>query len=570
MENHWSEDGCKTYQCLYKNGKKDGVEIHWFENGKKSTECTFENGNKEGFEITWNGNGDKIYQCYYKDNKKNGLETHWSDDGCVVYECSFKNDEKDGVETKWHMNGYKSYECTLANGEKNGSEIRWEENGYKSYECNYKKGVKDGMEIHWEDSVEKWYETNFVNGIEDGFKTYWYPDGEIWSDYTYLNGEEYECCDEDGWVEEWTAYYYSDTSGKVVPFKKFYIDGNKLQQGFLKNGKRTGKYTEYYRNGRIRRQNSYRNGKKEGELIRYYENGRKYLQCYYVDGEKNGLQTQWYENGQKQRLSEFVNGYKHGKFTEWYENGLKHIESQFYYDTQLKKTEWDKNGQILKQEIVSDKSRYIWPDLINNTAKFTTDHSFLNNGRIKQSYDKWFWLIDGQKLTWNSDTVRILPTLSGVHTIVFYASQKAAPDTTYLHVSEPNTYVFSFNPCCSSYNIYRLYDGPVKSGKAVEFTVIGRLDREPLSFSVVTSGATYECVGKVLSNSSLTVPFPKFSTLSAMASNVIGVEVSILSDCGGEECQGDKVQSLYFGYVVLDNNPVHVIYDTELKKIYLE
>ena len=66
----------------------------WHENGQKSSEETFKQGKKEGLETSWYSNGQKEREGNYKDGKKDGPRTRWHENGQVWAEGVYKDGKK--------------------------------------------------------------------------------------------------------------------------------------------------------------------------------------------------------------------------------------------------------------------------------------------------------------------------------------------------------------------------------------------------------------------------------------------------------------------------------------------
>ncbi len=107
-----------------------------YENSQKREEGTFETVNiydapiKNGKWTYWHENGQKSGEVTYKDGKRDGLHTSWHDNGQKSGEVTWKDGELDGRETHWYVNGQKSYEGTYKDGWLIES-TRWDEDGNK-------------------------------------------------------------------------------------------------------------------------------------------------------------------------------------------------------------------------------------------------------------------------------------------------------------------------------------------------------------------------------------------------------------------------------------------------------
>ncbi|MDB4671029.1 hypothetical protein OAF34_02745 [Pirellulaceae bacterium] len=76
-------------------------------------------------------------------------------------------------------------------------------------------------------------------------------------------------------------------------------NGQKLFEGYSKDGRPEGLITEWYENGQKRSEGKYKDGKDDGLHISWYENGQKSFEGKYKDGERVGLHISWYENGEE-------------------------------------------------------------------------------------------------------------------------------------------------------------------------------------------------------------------------------------------------------------------------------
>ena len=73
----WYENGQKTYDAIYKDGKLDGFSTGWHENGQKQTEFTAKDGKPHGLMIEWRQNGKKAFGAFLE-SQATGL-SFWMD-----------------------------------------------------------------------------------------------------------------------------------------------------------------------------------------------------------------------------------------------------------------------------------------------------------------------------------------------------------------------------------------------------------------------------------------------------------------------------------------------------------
>ena len=105
-----------------------GVRVEKHENGKKSREQTYKDGKPDGPWTVWHENGQKKWEETFKDGKNEGLLTRWYESGQKKWENTYKDGKEEGLQTFWHENGQKSWEQTYKDGKK-VSETKWDEEG---------------------------------------------------------------------------------------------------------------------------------------------------------------------------------------------------------------------------------------------------------------------------------------------------------------------------------------------------------------------------------------------------------------------------------------------------------
>ena len=66
-----------------------------------------------------------------------------------------------------------------------------------------------------------------------------------------------------------------------------------------------------------------------GDVFKNYLGGKTEYEGYYKNGKQDGKWTNWYENGQKAVEGTYKDGKADGKWTEWYETGQKKGEGTY-------------------------------------------------------------------------------------------------------------------------------------------------------------------------------------------------------------------------------------------------
>ena len=112
-------------------------------------------------------------------------------------------------------------------------------------------------------------------------------------------------------------------SGDVFTYKRefFYENGNPCSSGFVRNGRKEGKYRSWHSNGKPKSSWEIRDGKETGFIQCWYENGLRKKECFLSRGLKFGRFNTWHENGQKESEGYYFNDKRIGQWKFWNEKG---------------------------------------------------------------------------------------------------------------------------------------------------------------------------------------------------------------------------------------------------------
>jgi antitoxin component YwqK of YwqJK toxin-antitoxin module len=109
------ENGQKSKEETYKNGKPNSKWTEWHSNGEKSKEGTYKGGAKNGNWTEWYNTGQKKIEVAYKGGNKDGLWSKWYDNGQKAKEGNYKYGEIAGVWTTWNKENQKIWSGTFEN-----------------------------------------------------------------------------------------------------------------------------------------------------------------------------------------------------------------------------------------------------------------------------------------------------------------------------------------------------------------------------------------------------------------------------------------------------------------------
>ena len=207
---------------------------------------------------------------------------------------------------------------------------------------------KDGM--MYLPNSDKPYTGEVFNNYSTGEKEYQgtYENGLLVS-YSFLNkdGSLKEPINYETTLFEREGVFYTEDTNKPYNGQVFSLfNGEKYDEGTLKNGKKDKLWTYWYENGQKEYERTFKNGEKDGLWTEWYENGQKKTEWSYKNGKGDGLWTWWYKNGQKREEKTYKDDLEDGLQTYWYENGQKKQEETFKKGMRLSSKEWNKDGSV--------------------------------------------------------------------------------------------------------------------------------------------------------------------------------------------------------------------------------
>lgn len=150
-------------------------------------------------------------------------------------------------------------------------------------------------------------------------------------------------------------------NGKPSGIASIYYENGKIQEsGLFINNRWTGKYYLYYDNGSIQHEFYFNEkGKREGKQYYYYKSGNIAIIGYFKEGKEDSCRN-YFENGKIEGFSYFKNG-ECDSCKSYFENGK--IAKVFYKDSI--KIIYNKNGKIelkldcKKEECDCDKKPFV-------------------------------------------------------------------------------------------------------------------------------------------------------------------------------------------------------------------
>lgn len=123
-------------------------------------------------------------------------------------------------------------------------------------------------------------------------------------------------------------------------WKKYFPNGNLMNEIFYTNGRANGEFKTYYDNGNLEEAGTWKGRVYSGGFKRYHENGELAQEkTFNESGKTDGVVKYFHENGQEELVFTTVNGVENGEAKRYYPNGdLKEILI------------FNSNGEMVKRE----------------------------------------------------------------------------------------------------------------------------------------------------------------------------------------------------------------------------
>lgn len=331
----FAENGKRTREVTYVDGKQDGVSRNWNSMGTLIQEAHYTNGLRDGKYTTWFADGKKQEEAFYvildPDKKPrsvlNGKHTKYLPNGKTAKITTYKKGEKSGTEEEWYPGGTKKSQVTYAADKRFGSYTYWFENGKMgatgAYDTIHKASGSDRKRIdevktgHWKTWNKEGIllsEGTYKKGEEEGKHVSWYEDGTQKSEMTFRNGKAYgpqRTWFKNGQLQYVREQYYEyDSLHKKMVYRyegryeEYKEDGSPVKKGNYVKGKEHGHWTQYSRNV-MYEEADYHHGMLINTYKVYHTNGKVMKEAHYDlfrTGNRdttllNGPYTEYHDNG---------------------------------------------------------------------------------------------------------------------------------------------------------------------------------------------------------------------------------------------------------------------------------
>lgn len=112
------------------------------------------------------------------------------------------------------------------------------------------------------------------------------------------------------------------TNRKFGLWKKYFPNGNLMNEIYFKNGRAYGGFKTYYENGNVEEEGIWKGRVYTGEFKRFHENGTiAQEKTFNESGKTDGVVKYFYENGQPELVFKTIGGVENGEAIRYYPNG---------------------------------------------------------------------------------------------------------------------------------------------------------------------------------------------------------------------------------------------------------
>ena len=178
-----------------------------------------------------------------------------------------------------------------------------------------------------------------------------------------------------------------------------YDSGEKMSQGFLKDGKNQGEWTYWHENGEIKSVQTYDQGLMDGKCTWWDNKGGMIETGFYEKGLAEGKWVFFHDDRSKSAEGEYTDDRRHGKWVFWYKNQRMREEGNYNRDRLVGKWQyWYNNGTLMAVgNYDNNMKKGIWEYWYANANK-AAEIDYQNNIElIKNCWasDGKHWVVNG-------------------------------------------------------------------------------------------------------------------------------------------------------------------------------
>lgn len=415
------ENGQKSSEGYFENGKPVGYWKNYFENGVLKSEGNRKNAQLDSVWLFYYGSGLLKESITFQNSKKEGTSKFYSEEGNLKSEFQYHQDTIVGVSLHYFDDLNRvQFEKPYENGILSGIGYEYARDGRIINLINYQKGVvasmqslnrydqknrKTGLWITYHENTGnekiKMLEGRYTNGLKNGYFREYDKKGVQISTTKYVNGEVIENAEELMSVDLVRDYYPNasvhwektyigsvphgiwkefDSTGVIIS-SVIYQLGVKVGSGILDGeGVKQGPWEEFYTTGELRAKGNYIDGARVGKWEFYHINGKiEQKGKYKAGGKPHGTWYWYYEDGSLLREETFINGKEDGEMIEYTPSG--DVLAKGEYMEGLKEGPWEINAgdYIEKGNYVEGMMEGVWIGIYKINGKTAFQGAYIED-----------------------------------------------------------------------------------------------------------------------------------------------------------------------------------------------
>ncbi|MBL8949849.1 MAG: toxin-antitoxin system YwqK family antitoxin [Myxococcaceae bacterium] len=336
-------NGVKTYEGMYRHGKRVGLAKTWRDDGSLGSVETFVDGQRTGLSEQYDRDGKLEEACELKRDKKDGTCKLYSR-GVLREERRYVQGEQRGPWAEYWPNGKVREKGVLdADGKRDGLVERFREDGKPESSRSWVHGKLHGTEKEWHPNGQLESQTEWRDGERDGLIQRWHDNGQLAS----------VSCEKKGKSMSGTNACTGKTGPEVVLTS--FPNGKPRTRVTLRDEKRDGVEETFDSNGTLLESVPWANGVRDGvEKVFDRKTGKLKHEQTYRAGKRDGLERTYFDDGKVSEETQWKSEVR-GDRTTWWMNGKKKTVDTADGDVS-KHLDYDDQGTLV-EDVTFKRSR---------------------------------------------------------------------------------------------------------------------------------------------------------------------------------------------------------------------
>ena len=198
--------------------------------------------------------------------------------------------------------------------------------------------------------VNRWTTRSLGKGYENS--EVYFPNGQLRKKGYLKNGKKvgkWTFFHRDGNIEAERLFHEDKPTGIWVVYNHHHEIDHFEDHGLLKTN---GQFVEFYRSGNVKRSSFFNNKKLDGMYVQYYENGKVKLNGQYRKNLQEGSWTYLTSNGTVEKVETYNHGLLDGEWKQYFKSGQIKLQGKYANNKRVGQWVWyDKNGNDTHSKI---------------------------------------------------------------------------------------------------------------------------------------------------------------------------------------------------------------------------